>query len=143
MNLSLGYVYALARDPADPAHPENTGAERDPVTRLVSLLETVSTYPHLRPLLREWALYFEALMARLLDRQEDPAGNETLVAHAAACARESGEAVAATLAHATDSGDFAVALREVLEAAEAVNRLARTLLRHGESEGISAIRRRA
>lgn len=130
MGYQLGYTYALARDPADPEHPDNSGTETDPWMRVVGLLEVASTYPRMRPLLREWRLVMDELFARLLDRAEDdPANDEHLIADAAVCARESGEAVAATLTQARESGDYADALREVLEAQEALDHLARALQR--------------
>ena len=52
--MSLSYVYAIARDPADPEHPDNTGTDSDPDTRRRDLLEAMAAHPHLRPLLKEW-----------------------------------------------------------------------------------------
>ena len=139
LGYSLGYTYALARDSADPAHPDYSGTESDPVARIVALLERVSSYPHLRPLLREWDLYFNALMERLLERSGDPAGDDVLIADAAACAKETGEAVSATLIQAVAAGDYSDALREVLEAAEAMDRLARALQRRQDQEATAPL----
>lgn len=147
LSLSLGYCYALARPAADPAHPENTGTERDPLTRIESLLETLSTHPRHRPLLREWQLHFDALFRRLLDRDEaEPVDDAHIILDAADCAKESGEAVAETLRRAAEHGHYGEALREVTEAIDRLEHVARALRRRAEEDrGTPALplRRRA
>lgn len=135
---ALGHLYAFMRDPQDPEHPDATGV-RDPVERLVSLFEAMATYPSLRPLLREWRLFFEGLFARLLDHHETPASitHGDLVRLAGECAREDGESIAETIAE----GDDEKALAETLESIEKRTQLARALQAKIEQDGIRSIAR--
>lgn len=136
---SLGYCYALARDPADPDHPDNTGTERDPWTRMVALLETLATYPRHRPLLREWEIEARALFDRLLNRDDpDPVTDQVVIERAAACVREHGEAIAAALEAANETGDWSGALREVTEAQAEIDRLAGAVHRRAEEAPAAA-----
>lgn len=141
---TLGYIYALARDPSDPDHPDNTGTERDPLTRIEMLLEKLATYPRHRWLLKEWKLHFDALFDRLLDRDDpDDSTNAAIIAHTASSMKEGGEAAAAAVSAAQASGCWTEAVDQVMEHAAHADRLARAVMRRAEQEGVRPLTRRS
>lgn len=140
--MSLGYVYAIARDPADPEHPDNTGTDADPDTRRRDLLEAVAAHPLLRPLLREWRLRDEAFYARVLDHDEPmTVTDEQVIRHAASCAKESGEGVQSAIIAAMNSNDpdrWRAAQSEVAQAETELHALGLAITRRLEAleEGV-------
>lgn len=138
LGYSLGYCYALARDTADPEHPDNTGVEVAPWDRHVTLMEAVSTYPHLRPLLHRWRLQSDALFDRLLDHKEAvPVPHATLQLWAGAYAEDAGQ----TVNECIKEGDDEAALREALQDLEHLKRIIAALHARIEADTVTPMHR--
>lgn len=124
LHLSDSMVYKLARPASDPDHPDRTGTDRNDLDRLTTLLEVVSSLPSARPVLHRWRQHFEQLFDRLLNHREiRPVTQADVIAYAARCAEEHGQA----LKEALTEGDDEKAMSECCEAAEALRQLMEAL----------------
>lgn len=140
LGLSDRMVYLLARDPMDPEHPDQTGAARNDLDRLVTLLEVVSTLPSARPLLHKWRAFFEQLFDRLIYRQEPgPCSHDRVVELASIAIKEHGEA----MGEAITKGGYSVARGELHQAMESLRCLDSALAVMEAEENVRPINRRA